>query len=105
MARSTDTSPDADGHTLYEALEQVEILTDQRPDLAFVDRGYRGHGVEHGRPAWRYPNYRKTPATAQCNRTHDRAHEKRRPPVQIPLKGPEGTQSSPCSAAAATTFA
>ncbi|QCO54646.1 IS5 family transposase [Pseudorhodobacter turbinis] len=27
-------------------LEQVEILTDQRPDLAVVDRGYRGHGVE-----------------------------------------------------------
>ncbi len=33
-----------DGHTLKEALEQVEILTDQRPDLAVVDRGYRGHG-------------------------------------------------------------
>ena len=30
-----------DGHTL--ALEQVEILTDQSPDLAVVDRGYRGH--------------------------------------------------------------
>ena len=26
-------------------LEQVEILTDQPPDLAVVDRGYRGHGV------------------------------------------------------------
>jgi len=36
-----------DGHTLSEALEQVEILTDQRPELAFVDRGYRGHGVEN----------------------------------------------------------
>ena len=35
-----------DGHTLNEALEQVEILTDRRPDMAFVDRGYRGHGVE-----------------------------------------------------------
>jgi IS5 family transposase len=32
---------------LGEALEQVEILTDQRPDMAFVDRGYRGHGVEN----------------------------------------------------------
>ena len=32
-----------DGYTLKEALEQVEILTDQRPDLAVVDRGYRGH--------------------------------------------------------------
>ena len=35
-----------DGHTLGPALEQVEILTDQRPDLVVVDRGYRGHGVE-----------------------------------------------------------
>ena len=32
-----------DGHTLKEALEQVAILTNQRPDLAVVDRGYRGH--------------------------------------------------------------
>ncbi|MGA9252753.1 MAG: IS5 family transposase [Roseobacter sp.] len=36
-----------DGHTLGEALEQVEILTDQKPAMAFVDRGYRGHGVEN----------------------------------------------------------
>jgi IS5 family transposase len=36
-----------DGHTLGEALEQVEILTDQQPEMAFVDRGYRGHGVEN----------------------------------------------------------
>ena len=35
-----------DGHTLSEALEQVEILTEQKPALAVVDRGYRGHGVE-----------------------------------------------------------
>lgn len=35
-----------DGHTLAEALEQVETLTDQHPALAVVDRGYRGHGVE-----------------------------------------------------------
>lgn len=28
-----------DGHTLKAALEQVAILTDQRPDLAVVDRG------------------------------------------------------------------
>jgi len=34
-----------DGHTLREALEQVEILTDIRPRRAFVDRGYRGHGA------------------------------------------------------------
>ena len=35
-----------DGHTLEEALEQGEILTDQRPGMAFVDRGYRSHDVE-----------------------------------------------------------
>ena len=38
-----------DGHTLTPALEQVEILTDQRPDLAVVDRGYRGHGEDKTR--------------------------------------------------------
>ncbi len=32
-----------DGHTLREALDQVTILTDRRPDLTVVDRGYRGH--------------------------------------------------------------
>lgn len=32
-------------HTLAEALEQVTILTDCRPRLAVVYRGYRGHGV------------------------------------------------------------
>jgi IS5 family transposase len=34
------------GDTLKEALEQVTILTGQRPDLAVVDRGDRRHGVE-----------------------------------------------------------
>jgi transposase, IS5 family len=38
-----------DGHTLQPALEQVEILTDQRPELAVVDRGCRGHGEEKTR--------------------------------------------------------
>jgi len=28
------------GHTLVDALEQVETLTDRRPSLAVVDRGY-----------------------------------------------------------------
>jgi IS5 family transposase len=37
------------GHTLKEALEQAQILTDQRPDLVVVDRGYRGHDVEESR--------------------------------------------------------
>jgi IS5 family transposase len=35
-----------DGHTLADALQQVETLTEQRPSLAVVDRGYRGHGVQ-----------------------------------------------------------
>jgi IS5 family transposase len=35
-----------DGHTLADTLQQVETLTDQRPSLAVVDRGYRGHGVQ-----------------------------------------------------------
>jgi transposase, IS5 family len=34
-----------DGHTLAEALEQVEILTGHPPKCAVVDRGYKGHGV------------------------------------------------------------
>jgi IS5 family transposase len=35
-----------DGHTLEEALEQAAILSDVRPEMAFVDRGYRGVEVE-----------------------------------------------------------
>ena len=38
-----------DGHTLADALDQVEVLTDIRPALAVVDRGYRGHGVTRTR--------------------------------------------------------
>ncbi len=44
-ARSFPGNP-YDGHILAPALEQVEILTDTRPGLAVVDRGYCGHGVE-----------------------------------------------------------
>ncbi len=38
-----------DGHTLTPALEHVEILTGQRPDLAVFDRGYRGHDEDRTR--------------------------------------------------------
>ncbi len=38
-----------DGHTLRETLVQVEVLTDQRPNLAVVDRGYRGHDEDKTR--------------------------------------------------------
>jgi IS5 family transposase len=33
-----------DGHTFTSASEHVEILTNQRPNLAVLDRGDRGHG-------------------------------------------------------------
>lgn len=35
-----------DGHTLPAALHQVERLTGTQPERCFVDRGYRGHGIE-----------------------------------------------------------
>jgi transposase, IS5 family len=35
-----------DGHTLSAALQQVESLTGTKPERCFVDRGYRGHGIE-----------------------------------------------------------
>ena len=34
-----------DGHTLDEALKQTERLTGQKVERAYVDRGYKGHGV------------------------------------------------------------
>ena len=41
-----------DGHTLAEAIEQVEILTEQKPKAVFVDKGYRGADVP-GVKVWR----------------------------------------------------
>jgi IS5 family transposase len=38
-----------DGHTLDGQLDQVERLTGKVPDIAFVDRGYKGHGVAEER--------------------------------------------------------
>ena len=35
-----------DGHTLAEALEQVNRVSGVVPERCYVDRGYRGHGVE-----------------------------------------------------------
>ncbi|MGF6735683.1 IS5 family transposase [Paraburkholderia youngii] len=40
-ARSMPGNP-YDGHTLEEALEQAAILSDVKPEIAIVDRGYRG---------------------------------------------------------------
>ncbi|EPX83612.1 Mobile element protein [Salipiger mucosus DSM 16094] len=83
-----------DGHTLAEALEQVETLTDQRPNLAVVDRGYRGHevrgtqvlisGMRRGmtQGLWAQPQ-----STAQRDRAGDRPHEIRWPPGAMPAQG------------------
>ena len=57
-----------DGHTLAEALEQVEILTDQRPRLAVVDRGYRSHSVETTRVLISGTRRGLTPALAKALR-------------------------------------
>lgn len=35
-----------DGHTLDNALDQTEMLTGTKPGQAYVDLGYRGHGVD-----------------------------------------------------------
>lgn len=44
-ARSMPGNP-RDGHTLAEALEQAAILSDVTPEVAIVDRGYKGVAVE-----------------------------------------------------------
>ena len=38
-----------DGHTLTAALAQVERITGVAVARAYVDRGYRGHGLDHRR--------------------------------------------------------
>lgn len=43
-ARSMPGNP-YDGHTLEEALEQAAILSDVKPEVAVVDRGYRGVAI------------------------------------------------------------
>jgi len=44
-ARSMPGNP-YDGHTLAEALEQAAILSDVQPEIAVVDRGYRGVAID-----------------------------------------------------------
>lgn len=44
-ARSYPGNP-YDGHTLKDQLQQVETLTGRKPETCFVDRGYKGSGVE-----------------------------------------------------------
>ena len=44
-ARSMPGNP-YDGHTLHEALEQTEIVSNVRPEMVFVDRGYKGAKID-----------------------------------------------------------
>ena len=44
-ARSMPGNP-YDGHPLAEALEQAAILSDVRPEVAIVDRGYKGVAID-----------------------------------------------------------
>jgi len=50
-ARSMPGNP-YDGHTLDEAVEQASILSEVKPEMVFVDRGYRGVKVDQVR-IWR----------------------------------------------------
>jgi transposase, IS5 family len=50
-ARSMPGNP-YDGNTLQEALEQATILSEVKPNMAFVDRGYRGVEID-GVQIWR----------------------------------------------------
>lgn len=85
-----------DGHTLQQALSQVELLTDRRPELAVVDRGYRGH--DEGKTRVLISDTRSgadgqldhRPPQAKRDRGRDRPHEDRSPPVPMPLKGTIG---------------
>lgn len=66
-ARSLPGNP-YDGHTLGEALEQVGILTGHPPKRAVVDRGTKGHGVEHSQVLISGTRRGLTPALARALR-------------------------------------
>jgi IS5 family transposase len=48
MKSFTDNPNPFDGHTLKAALAQVHTLSGVLPKEVYVDRGYKGHGVEKG---------------------------------------------------------
>ncbi|MGF6960914.1 IS5 family transposase [Paraburkholderia youngii] len=81
-ARSMPGNP-YDGHTLAEALEQAAILSDVKPEVAVVDRGYKGvivDGVKIHHPGLRRGITRGTrdDPKAKCDRASHRPHEGRR---------------------------
>lgn len=72
-----------DGHTLQASLDQVERLTGRLPQEAYVDRGYKGHGVNDsevwiaGTRRGVTPRHQEETQTPQCGRTRHRPHEER----------------------------
>ncbi|MBB5405766.1 IS5 family transposase [Paraburkholderia youngii] len=72
-----------DGHTLAEALEQAAILSDVTPEIAVVDRGYKGVDLEGvkiyhpGAAARHHAWLTGDDKTAQCDRASHRPHEDR----------------------------
>src|SRR5450759_1772871 len=70
-----------DGHTLPAALRQVERLTGTQPERCFVDRGYRGHGIEDisvhiaGQKRGTHPSTAPRAQTPQRHRAYHRAHQ------------------------------
>ncbi|MDB5745140.1 MAG: transposase, family [Polaromonas sp.] len=73
-----------DGHTLHETIEQVEILADNRPGMAVVDKGYRGaqvQGVQILRSGQRrgIPNPKGNDQAAKRHRADHWAYENGRP--------------------------
>ncbi len=64
-----------DGHTLEGQLDQVERLTGKAPKLAFVDRGYKGHGVPETRTKVLISGTRKLGPTLKRQLRHRSAIE------------------------------
>ena len=101
-----------DGHTLSDALEQVERIA-KRPEHAFVDMGYRGHGYDgdiqvhvdkrkRGRTAksmWRWMKRRAAiePGIGHLKREHRMDRNR--------LKGTEGDCFNAILSAAGMNFA
>jgi IS5 family transposase len=110
--RSTPGNP-YDGHTLADALQQVETLTGCQPALAGVDRGYRGHGVGGTTVLISGTRRGLTPRLRKLLRRRSAiepeiGHMKtdgRLTRCTPPSRAPSATPSSPSSAAAATTSA
>lgn len=69
-----------DGHTLLEAIEQVEILAGNRPGMAIVVKGYRGVQVQEMRIL--HSSQRRG-----ITRANHRPHENGRPACLMPAQG------------------